>query len=186
LARGKLDDTNNLAESKEWTRYVEALETMTPLPTGQDAYRLYNIGVGYEAEAYLADTPDKARKYLEQAAINYGKAIDARQDEKYFAEPQQRIETAIAHYKKLSDQSAAVTASAAAPAAAQPLDNDQLITMAKAGIDDKNLIDTINTAPAVNFDLSVAGQVNLAKNGVKGAVLTAMKQRAKKTTPGTK
>jgi hypothetical protein len=58
--------------------------------------------------------------------------------------------------------------------------------MAKAGIDDKNLIDTINTAPAVNFDLSVAGQVNLAKNGVKGAVLTAMKQRAKKTTPGTK
>ena len=186
LARGKLDDTNNLAESKEWTRYVEALETMTPLPTGQDAYRLYNIGVGYEAEAYLADTPDKARKYLEQAAINYGKAIDARADEKYFIEPQQRIETAIAHYKKLSDQSAAVTASAASPAAAQPLDNDQLITMAKAGIDEKNLIDTINTAPAVNFDLSVAGQVNLAKNGVKGAVLTAMKQRAKKTTPGTK
>jgi hypothetical protein len=186
LARGKLDDANNLADSKEWTRYLETLETMTALPTGQDAYRLYNIGVGYEAEAYLADTPDKARKYLDQAAINYGKAIDARSDEKYFIEPQERIETAIAHYKKLSDQSAAVTASAASPAAAQPLDNDQLITMAKAGIDDKNLIDTINTAPAVNFDLSVAGQVNLAKNGIKGPVLTAMKQRAKKATPGTK
>lgn len=186
LARGKLDDANNLAEGKEWTRYVETLETMSPLPTGQDAYRVYDIGVGYEAEAYLADTPDKARKYLDQAAINYGKAIDARADEKYFIEPQQRIETAIAHYKTLSDQGAAVTASATAPAAEQPLNNDQVIQLVKAGVDTKNVIDSIKTAPAVDFDLSVQGTINLTKNGITGPVLTAMKERARAAKTGAK
>jgi hypothetical protein len=187
LARGKLDDDDRLAEGKEWTRYVEALETMTPLPTGQDAYRLYNIGVGYEAEAYLADTPDKARKYLDQAAINYGKAIDERADEKYFIEPQQRIETAIAHYKTLSDQSAAVTSAASAPAAPEPLNNDQVIQLIKAGVDVSNVIDSIKTAPAVDFDLSVQGTINLTKNGITGPVLSAMKARARQPSkPGAK
>ena len=45
-------------------------------------------------------------KYLDQAAINYGKAIDARPAEKYFVDPQKRIETAIAHYKELDQERA--------------------------------------------------------------------------------
>jgi hypothetical protein len=31
----------------------------------------------------------------------------------------------------------------------------------------------------VNFDLSVDGQIALSNNGVKGKILTAMKQRAR-------
>ena len=46
-------------------------------------------------------------KYLDQAAINYGKAIDAKPAEKYFLEPQKRIETAIAHYKQLEQENEA-------------------------------------------------------------------------------
>jgi len=42
-------------------------------------------------------------KYLSQASINYGKAIDNNPAEKYFREPQKRIETALAHYEKLED-----------------------------------------------------------------------------------
>ena len=76
-----------------------------PFPKlSEDAYRLYNIGVAYEALAYQADDEATAMKYLEEAAINYGKAIDAKPAEKYFLEPQKRIETAIVHYKKLEDQ----------------------------------------------------------------------------------
>jgi hypothetical protein len=60
--------------------------------------------VAYEALAYQADDEATAMKYLDEAAINYGKAIDAKPAEKYFLEPQKRIEIAIEHYKKLEDQ----------------------------------------------------------------------------------
>lgn len=240
LARGKLDDANKLAESDLWTRNLETLETMTPFPSKEDdAYRLYNVGVAYEALAYASEDPKAARKYLDEAAINYGKAIDDKPSEKYFMQPQNRIDTAIAHYKTLSGQSKTVAAAdtgsksaasddtaakSVAPASATkktagsttgatrststkstssgsgtttvaksmvapppkkpsgpPLTNDQIIQMVKAGVDEDNIIDTIHSAGAVNFDLSVDGQVKLAQNGVKGKVLTAMKTKARQS-----
>jgi hypothetical protein len=109
LARGKLDDADKLAEAELWPRNLEALETMSPFPNKEDdAYRLYNIGVAYEALAYGAEDPKTAQKYLQEAAINYGKAIDDKPSEKYFMEPQKRIDTAIAHYKTLREQSKTV------------------------------------------------------------------------------
>ena len=105
LSRGKpFDDANKLAEKNQWTRYLETLETMTPLSNHEDdAYRLYNIGVANEALAYQAEDKSSVQKFLDQAAINYGKAIDAKPSEKYFIDPQNRIETAVAHYKKLNE-----------------------------------------------------------------------------------
>ena len=105
LSRGKpFDDANKLAEKDQWTRYLETLETMTPLGNHEDdAYRLYNIGVANEALAYQAEDKSSVQKFLDQAAINYGKAIDAKPSEKYFIDPQNRIETAVAHYKKLNE-----------------------------------------------------------------------------------
>ena len=86
-----------------------------------DAYRLYNIGVAYEALAYQAEDEKATMKYLDQAAINYGKAIDAKPDEKYFVDPQKRIETAIAHYKELDrEKEAAGTKARLQPEAANP------------------------------------------------------------------
>jgi tetratricopeptide (TPR) repeat protein len=102
LARGNLDSANKLAESGLWSRYLENLETMTPLANPHDdAYRLYNIGVAYEALGYQSEDRAAAKKFLEQASIYYGKAIDGKPDEKFFLEPQTRIETAVAYYKKL-------------------------------------------------------------------------------------
>ena len=110
LARGDLDSANKYAEAAQWTRMQEALETRTPFPKlTDDAYRLYNIGVTYEALGYQAESPAAAKKYLEQAAIHYGKAIDANRKEKYFIEPQDRIEAALAHFKKLTATGASTT-----------------------------------------------------------------------------
>ena len=50
--------------------------------------------------------------------------------------------------------------------------------MVSAGLDEANIIDTIKHAKAVNFDLSVQGQVDLSKAKVTGPVITAMKARA--------
>jgi hypothetical protein len=79
LARGKLDDANKLADAGLWSRMLESLEQMPPLPNQEDdAYRLYNIGVAYEALGYQADDPSTAKKFFDQAAISYGKATGNR------------------------------------------------------------------------------------------------------------
>jgi len=103
LARGALDGNNRYAEAGQWTQFVETLETMNPLIRPEDdAYRLYNIGVGNEALGYKAETPAQARRYFQQAVIDYRKAGELNPREKYFIEPVNRIELALEHYKKLA------------------------------------------------------------------------------------
>jgi len=188
LAKGSgLDEADKLMEQKLWSRALEQLETMKPFPTPEeDAYRLYDLGVVNEAMAYQAEDVTLARKELQQASIDYGKAIDAKPTEKYFLQPQTRIDTALAHYKILGDQkapkeSAAAQGKTAGPAAStqDAITNDQVISMVAAGMDDANIIDTIRHSKSASFDLSVEGQVDLAKNKVSGAVITAMKARAR-------
>ncbi|HEX4155437.1 MAG TPA: hypothetical protein VHY48_07485 [Acidobacteriaceae bacterium] len=199
LARGgSLDEPVKLLESKLWARALESLETMTPFPAPeQDAYRLYDVGVANEALAYSSEDVKKARTFLQEAAINYGKAIDAKPTEKYFLQPQNRIDTALAHYKELSEEpavEASSTSHAAAPRRASEtsqreadpspdaLTNDQIIEMVAARMDESNIVDTIEHAPAVNFDLGVQGQIYLTKHGVNGRLLSAMKARARRST----
>jgi hypothetical protein len=110
LAKGKggMDLGAKDAEAGLWSRALEDWETMPPLPRPvDDAYRLYDVGVADEALAYSADDLKAAMKFLDQASINYGKAIDSNPAEKYFLEPQKRIELALAHYEKLQQQSKA-------------------------------------------------------------------------------
>jgi tetratricopeptide (TPR) repeat protein len=198
--KGALDDGDKQAEAGLWERALETFETAPPLGSKEDdAYRLYNIGVAYEALAYQAEDQRAAMKYLEEAAINYGKAIDAKPAEKYFLEPQKRIETAIAHYKQLEGDKTPnpVPEGNKRPrhggaAAAQPspwgsgtftpdvkaLTNAQVIAMVKSGMDDDTVAQAIRSAKAVNFDLSDAGQKDLTGNGISSKVLAAMKARA--------
>ncbi|MGB8029847.1 MAG: hypothetical protein WCF30_09280 [Terracidiphilus sp.] len=202
LARkdGPLEEGDKDAETGLWERALETYETATPFPKPEeDAYRLYDIGVAYEALAYQAEDQKAIMKYLDQAAINYGKAIDAKTDEKYFLQPQKRIETAIAHYKELDqEQQAAARAKAEASAAAnnsppppgatdeatgKGLTNAQVITMIKSGMDDTTIIQAIRGASAVNFDLTPAGQKALATGGVSVHLLAEMKVQAAKKPP---
>jgi hypothetical protein len=192
--KGALDDGDKQAQAGLWQRALESYETATPNPKPQDdAYRLYNIGVAYEALAYAAEDEKTAMKYLDEAAIDYGKAIDAKPAEKYFLEPQKRIETAIAHYKMLEGQksqkaSPAAVAKAKAPEAApagdsaaaakKALTNAQVVAMVKAGMEDDTVASTIRSARAVNFDLTASGQQELTSGGVSAKVLVAMKARA--------
>ena len=231
LARGKLDGANKLAESGLWSRYLENLETMTPFTSPKDdAYRLYNIGVAYEALGYQSEDRVAAKKFLEQASIYYGKAIDGKPEEKFFLEPQNRIETAVAYYKKLEDRQKAGVEAEAHPApasgdskkagtkaasgagdsahadnshtarkslvaakpplttaasrqkeapAAPALNNQKVVEMVKSGVDEENVIATIRQAPSVDFDISPDGQIQLAKNGVKGKIVAAMRDRSR-------
>lgn len=204
--KGPMEQGDKEASAGLWQRALETYETATPNPKPEDdAYRLYNIGVAYEALAYKAEDQKSAMKFLDQAAINYGKAIDAKPGEKYFLDPQKRIETAIAHYKRLEDEEneraravalekakkeaeakaeapakpadSAATAKPAAPAA-KALTNDQVIAMVKAGVDDGTVAQAVRTSKLARFDLSESGLQSLSTNGVSDQVLKAMKMRA--------
>jgi tetratricopeptide (TPR) repeat protein len=194
--RGALDEGDKQATAGLWERALETFETAKPDPKpAEDAYRLYNTGVAYEALAYKAEDPKAAMKFLDEAAIDYGKAIDSRPGEKYFLEPQRRIEDAIAHYRQLEEQRhpapSTASATAAAPvagsgspsvpsasAAAKALTNAQVIAMVKSGMDDDTVTQAIRTAKAVNFDLTTSGQQALSGDGVSSTLLAAMKTRA--------
>ena len=191
--KGAMEDGDKAAEGGLWQRALETFETAPPMSKPEDdAYRLYNIGVAYEALAYQADDDKTAMKYLDQAAINYGKAIDAKPSEKYFVAPQKRIETAIAHYKELEEekkpkpapvlQAATVPpaspAAGAKPAGPKALTNTQVIAMIKSGMDDDTVIQAVRAAKAIDFDLTPTGQQQLAAGGVSAPVVAAMKGRA--------
>lgn len=198
LAKGKkpLDEGNKQAEAGLWQRALETYETAPQMmkPT-DDAYRLYDIGVAYEALAYAAEDEKAAMKFLDEAAINYGKAIDAKPAEKYFLEPQRRIETAITHYKELEDQrrphvvaAEAVSASKPAVATLQPrgLTNSQVVAMVKSGMEDDTIIQAVRAAKSAKFDLSSEAQHELASNGVSTPVIAAMKARANHSSTATR
>jgi hypothetical protein len=179
---GGLDDADKLMDQKLWTRALEGLETMTPFAQpDQDAYRLYDLGVVNEALGYQAESVTQAAKYLQEASIDYGKAIDAKPTEKNFLQPQTRIDTALAHYKTLGDQAAASAqvANAAKAPVSDALTNADVIAMVAAKLDQANILDTIKTSAAVNFDLTAKGQIDLAKGNVNGTIIAAMKAKAR-------
>jgi hypothetical protein len=188
--KGALDEGDKLAAGGLWERALETFETAKPDPRpAEDAYRLYNTGVAYEALAYKAEDPKAAMKFLDEAAIDYGKAIDSRPSEKYFLEPQRRIEDAIAHYRQLDDQKHPAPQAASSPspsaapkaAATKALTNAQVVTMVKSGMDDETVAQAIRAAKAVDFDMTTAGQQALIGDGVSLTVMTAMKTRASRT-----
>lgn len=186
---GTLNAPDKLAASKLWTRDLEDLETLTPFSDPRiDAYRLYNIGVANEALAYQAQDAKAAVKYLQEASIDYGKALASRSDEKYFLEPQNRIKTALAHYDAaptggprppLPPEGGSGGSGSEHAAVDHGLTNDDVISMVQAHMDQGNILDNIQTAPKVSFDLSVDGQVKLLHSGVNNQLLSAMKQKAR-------
>jgi tetratricopeptide (TPR) repeat protein len=185
---GPLDEGDKAAQTGLWQRALETYETASAFPKpDEDAYRLYNIGVAYEALAYAATDEKMTMKYLDQAAINYGKAIDAKPSEKYFVEPQKRIETAISHYKELDQEKARALAEQEAannaPPAPKALTNTQVITMVKSGVDDATIIQAIRGADLVDFDLTTKGLHDLTTNSVSAKVVAAMKAQAAKKPP---
>ncbi len=196
---GPLTEPNKLAQNFLWSRYLEALSTVPPLADPMlDSYRLYDIGVANEALAYQAKDPVSSQRYLQEASIDYGKAVESNPKEKNFLPPQNRITSALEHYAanktviaqaRAENRGAGFLASgpaasgsgksASASASKAALTNDDIIRMVKAGVDEEGVTDAIKTAKTVNFDLSPDGLINLSTNGVSGKIQSLMRLRVR-------
>jgi hypothetical protein len=51
--------------------------------------------------------------------------------------------------------------------------------MFKSGVDEPSIVAAIHDAHSTQFDLSADGLIDLAKNGVKGKILDAMRARTR-------
>lgn len=142
IPEGSLSPIKGLARAGAWNKYLEALEALPPRPKpADDAYRQFALGIAHEALAYSAEDAQIALNYLEQAALQYDKAVTMKPDEKYFlggfsgswltglvkktglvrvptpdaAPPLTRVQESIARYQRVKELRAAATASPASP-----------------------------------------------------------------------
>lgn len=196
---GDVDDLNKLAKAGQWSRMAAELERMKPLSDPKkDAYRLFNIGVANEAQAYAADDLGTTKRFLERASAMYARALQIKPDEEYFPPPIARVTDSRALFDEFERQQtllasggslpnlmpagaaepAAATTGAAAPATGgAPMTNKDVIDLLRAGLSEENLIAAIKDAKTVKFDLSVAGYKELLAAKLPNTVLTAMRRR---------
>jgi hypothetical protein len=187
---GPLNGPEKLAENGLWPRYLEQLQEIHPSSDAKaEAFRLYDIGVANEALAYQASDIKSSMKYLEEASNNYGKALDAKQNEKAVLDAQVRIKAALEHYDDMGktsplDSAAPLTTSLEGkPASDGAMTNNDVMDMVKAKMDEGNILDTIQHAPSVSFDLSPHAQIVLSQNGVNGKIIMAMKNKVRGASP---
>ena len=127
VPRGKLDSLAAMAASARWATLLEEAEKMDKFPKpADDSYRVYLIGLANEGLAYDAarDASERernrrndmtspaalqsiaeedkdfvnAQNYIDKAAKAYKDAIQLKPDEKFFREPDARIEQAVKLY----------------------------------------------------------------------------------------
>ena len=182
---GPLTGPDKFAENGLWPRYREALGEMQPFADAKaEGYRQYDIGVANEGQAYDATNPKAAMKYLEEASNAYGKALDANPGEQSFLDSQGRIKAALEHYEDMGkttplESAGPLTTSLGEKPAEGAMTNSDVVDMVGAHLDEANILDTVQNAPAVNFDLTPKGQIALNKAGVSGKVIMAMKSKAR-------
>ena len=221
VPKGTLEDLGNLAEAGQWNLYLEALEKRTPSPKpADDSYRQYALGTAYEALGYAADEPATTLKYLEQASVYYGKAIETNPGEKFFSQeyesllgnllksdkkippPLQRVQSALVSYRRLKDfqdnyesllaskgteNAKSLDAGGGGAAAADAMDNEDVISMAEAGLEGDIILKAIDSAPGHQFDVSPQGLIGLASAKVDKKIILRIQEVAsgKKAPPTT-
>lgn len=211
IPKGSLEDVANLAVAGQWNLYLEALERRTPNSKLIDeSYRQYALGVAYEALGYAAEDPAETLKYLEQASSYYNKALETNPGEKFFtkaydslltskaaAAPLERVQTALANYRKIKNfqeqyasmQAAAQEAVSGGKALDQAdgMNNAAVIRMARAGLPNEVILKAIETAGKSDFDVSPQGLIALSEAEVDVKIIQRLQEVAtgKKAAPPT-
>lgn len=199
LARSEeVDRLNAFAMERKWLEWQAALEAVKPhRDRKRDAYRLHNLAVAQESLGYEGTAVEDALVRLGRASDLIAQASTQHPDEKYITESALRISNSLVAYRQVAQLHQQLNARAAAeppppptsprtPARVEPaleaadaITNRDIVDLRLAGLDDDNLIASIKSAKAVNFDLSPSGLKALLQAKISNRVITAMRARTK-------
>jgi hypothetical protein len=190
LPRGKLEPASKLGAASRWGAMLEAAERMSEFPRPEDeAFRQYAIGIANEALAYQETDRGQVQDLLAKAALAYKKAIEAGPGEDVFQTAQNRMATyvdsppAVATTgEQAGGNSRGVSLTPAAGAGA--MTNQDVIKFAREKFSDDFLLETINGAASVAFDLSTDSLVELKRSGVSERVIKGMREKMAATGTG--
>lgn len=194
VPKGSFEAFIPLAESNTWDRYLAAVEAVPEnRNSSQESYRQYALGVAKEGLAYTTDDPRRAASLLREAVDHYQRAIQNNPGEKIFSEeynsilssrigaPLARANASLAAYEGwTAGKHTGGSMTSVAKSNSGPMNNQTLLSMAKAGLTEENLILAIDDADEVAFDTSPNALIALANGGVSKNVIAHMQKRAKK------
>jgi hypothetical protein len=210
LPKGKLEDASKLGAASRWGAMLEAAERMSEFPKASDeSFRQYSIGVANEALAYQETSRSRGQDLLAKAALAYKKAIQANPDEDVFLTAQNRMATYVGPTSPVATSGGAEPAatrgvtrlapevktppakeaapppgngSRSAPDKPGVLTNEDVLKFVHEKFTDQFLLETINGAASVDFDLSTDSLIELKRAGVSERVIRGM--RTKMATAG--
>ena len=192
-------------DQRLWSRALDEIQSVMPFPNPQDeSYRLYDLGLAFEAMSYEAKTYKDQRANLFQAQEQYDKALEMNRGEKYFVETVARLRDSIAHYRTLDQQQekgagtkvtsadrsvsspAALTPAAAqgpAPAAIPTASGakvntvSDIIKLFKAGIPKEQILEVIKTSPLEFNPVDVDTLIAIKQSGLPVDIQNEMRQK---------
>ena len=88
----RLNRVADFMDQRLWSRALEELQATPPFPNVEhESYRLYDLGLVYEAMSYESKSYKDQRANLFQAQEYYDKALETNRNEKYFVETVARL-----------------------------------------------------------------------------------------------
>jgi hypothetical protein len=174
LPGGQLSAASQVAVARQWGRLEEDLSKQTLKGKSDDAYRLYLLGVGYEALAYEHHDPAMAQELLVKAVDSYAQAQAAHPGEKEFRKAELRAQESCYRY---------VSKGTVKETVASGYNNDYLIGLHRGGRSDEFILSEIRDAVNAQFDDSPQGKMQLLREGLSERVVMAVKQRMMNQRP---
>ncbi len=190
LPKGELKRASELLKKRKWNSALQTLQSTVPVKAETEAYRLYALGVVFEALAY--ESPDwlSTKSYLEQAATDYANAEQQNPNDKHFREAALRLSANLQSYKKFEDliqvyeaerrqkafENIIAAQSKNLPVGSALMTNASVVEMAKGGKSEKEILEIIKKAKVKVFDLSNVAIADLTTAGVSAETLDDMRE----------
>jgi hypothetical protein len=141
-------------EQKLWQRAIDELQALPAFPKEEDeSYRIYDLGLAFEALGYDSKTSVEQREDIFKAAEYYDKALEMNRREKYFVETSARIKDSIARYKAFDSmqEEDRKRSAGAAPRQVKTLRASDVIDLFTSGVPEDQITDLIHASP-VDYD----------------------------------
>jgi hypothetical protein len=193
---GPLKDGNKLLNTADdagqplpWDKAALMWSKLSGLSSKDEAYKSFNLALAYEAMAYQDADLNYSEDLLKKAADSCDRAMQLKHDEKYFAEPCTRIQSAVQSMPRLkqlySDRgqipTAAIVLQTGGKTVASSSDDDEqevltnssIIAMTKAGLGSSVIMQKINSSRC-NFKTAANDLIALKKAGISDQVIRLM------------